>query len=220
MNWSKFIVEHGQACAWIATLLSLLVVILAFRKGRYFLPRGPLGWIASFLALIVIYFSVGFLRWAQAKINPLKPVFHQADRQAPEFAFQSVDDNSLHSLSEFHGKVVVLNIWATWCLPCREEMPSLDRLQQEYGKDGLVVIAVSDETKERIEKFPGYSQLHLVRGRVEENLPAAGLYIKPDVARPVTHIIDRDGVLRKTLIGGQNYSSFEKNVLPYLKSHG
>jgi hypothetical protein len=55
---------------------------------------------------------------------------------------------------------------------------------------------------------------------LKKNLPATGLYIKSDVTRPVTHIIDRDGTLRETLIGGQAYASFEKGVLPYLKSHG
>ncbi len=219
MNWPKLIVEYGQAAAWIAILFSILAVILAVKKGRRFLPRGPIGWISTLAAVVLIYYSAGFLRWAQGKVNPLKPVFHQADRQAPEFAFQAVEDNSAHTLSEYRGKVVVLNIWATWCPPCREEMPDLDRLQQKYGEQGLVVITVSDETKQRIEKFPGYGQLHVVKGRVEENLPATGLYVQPDVARPVTHIIDRDGVLRETLIGGQGYSSFEKSVLPYLKSH-
>lgn len=218
MNWPKLIVEYGQFAAWTGILLSVVVVFFAARKGRYFLPRGPLGWIASLFAVFVIYQSVGFLRWAQAKVNPLKPVFRQADRPAPDFAFQAVADNSSHALTEFRGKVVVLNIWATWCPPCREEMPGLDRLQQQYGKEGLVVIAVSDQTREDLEKFPGYPQLHLVKGRVEENLPAAGLYIKPDVARPVTHIIDRNGVLRETLVGGQDYASFEKRVLLYLNS--
>jgi thiol-disulfide isomerase/thioredoxin len=218
MNWPKLIVEYGQTAAWIAIALSLFAVVMAARKGRYFLPRGPLGWIASLVALVIIYFSVGFLRWAETKVNPLKPVFREADRQAPEFAFQMVADGSPHSLSEYRGKVVLLNIWATWCPSCREEMPDLDRLQQQYGNDGLVVIAVSDETKEQIEKFPAFSQLHFVKGRVNADLPAAGLYIRPDVARPATHIIDRQGVLRETLIGGDDYSSFEKHVLPYLNS--
>lgn len=216
MNWPKLIVEYGQALAWIVVLLSLFTIFLAVRKQRYLLPRGPLGWISSLLALVVMYFSAGFLHWARAKVNPLKPVFRQADRPAPNFAFQLVADGSSHALSEFRGKVVVLNIWATWCPPCREEMPDLDQLQRQYGRDGLVVIAVSDETKEQIEKFPSYSQLHLVEGRVDAQLPAAGLYVQPEVARPVTHIVDRQGVLRETLIGGQNYASFERGILPYL----
>jgi len=219
MNWPRLIVEYGQAVAWVAILLSVLVVVLAARKGRFFLPRRPLGWLASLLAVFVIYNCAGFLRWAQAKVNPLKPVFRQADRPAPDFAFQLVANGSYHALSEYRGKVVVLNIWATWCPPCREEMPGLERLQEQYGKDGLVVIAVSDEEKERIEKFPGYSDLRLVMGRVDANLPAAGLYVRPDVARPVTHIIDRQGVLRETLIAGQSYATFETRVLPYLNSH-
>ena len=52
------------------------------------------------------------------------------------------------SLADDRGKVIVLNLWATWCPPCREEMPTLERLQERYGKEGVVVIAVSDESTE------------------------------------------------------------------------
>ena len=112
----------------------------------------------------------------------------------------------------------MLNFWATWCPPCREEMPGLDRLQQKYGGEGLVVITVSDEGKSQIAKFVGYDQMRVVKGRVDSNLPANGLYVRPDVARPVTHIIDRDGILRETLIAGQDYNSLGKHILFYLKS--
>jgi hypothetical protein len=98
-------------------------------------------------------------------------------------------------------------------------MPGLARLQKQYREQGLVVITVSDEPKSQIEKFPGYGQMSIVKGRVDSNLPATGLYIHPEVARPVTHIIDGNGVLRETLIGGQDYTSFEKRILPYLHSH-
>jgi thiol-disulfide isomerase/thioredoxin len=217
MNWPKLVVEYGQAAAWIAILLALLVLIVAAKNRRHFLPQGPLGWSASLVALVVIYTSAGFLRWAVAKVDPLKPVFRQADRHAPDFAFQTIEDGSTHLLSEYTGKVVVLNIWATWCVPCRQEMPDLNHLQESYGKDGLVVITVSDETDSQIEKFPGYLQMHVVKGRVDSSVSSTGLYIQPEVARPVTHIIDREGVLRATLIGGQAFACFERRVQPYLK---
>ena len=218
MNWPKLVVEYGQIVAWIAIALSVIAILAAVRSSRYFLRRGVFGWITSLAAAAVIYYSAGFLRWAEAKVNPLKPVFRQGDREAPDFSFQSLADDSPHALSEYRGKVVVLNFWATWCPPCREEMPGLDRLQQKYGGEGLVVITVSDEGKSQIAKFVRYDQMHFVKGRVDSNLPANGLYVRPDVARPVTHIIDRDGILRETLIAGQDYNSLEKHILFYLKS--
>ena len=65
-----------------------------------------------------------------------------APKPVPELSFFDVDGNEV-TLADFKGEVVVLNLWATWCAPCRREMPSLDRLQAKYGGDGLEVIALS-----------------------------------------------------------------------------
>ena len=67
---------------------------------------------------------------------------HAAPRPMPELAFED-DKERKRALSEFRGKVVLLNIWATWCVPCREEMPALDRLQQKRGGPGFEVLALS-----------------------------------------------------------------------------
>ena len=60
----------------------------------------------------------------------------------------------VHRLSDYRGRVVLVNFWATWCEPCREEMPSLERLQKQLGKESFVVLAVNvDEPEARIAKF-------------------------------------------------------------------
>ena len=73
---------------------------------------------------------------------------------APEFALQSLDNKTVH-LSDFRGKAVLLNFWATWCSPCKIEMPWFVELQQQYGPQGLQVIgiAMDDASKEDIAKF-------------------------------------------------------------------
>ena len=63
-------------------------------------------------------------------------------KPVPELTFLDADGNEV-TLADFAGDVVVLNLWATWCAPCRREMPSLDRLQAALGEDGLTVIALS-----------------------------------------------------------------------------
>lgn len=64
--------------------------------------------------------------------------------EAPDFALPDLDGRT-HTLAEYRGKVVFLNIWATWCPPCREEMPSMNRLHERYAREGLVVLAVSED---------------------------------------------------------------------------
>jgi thiol-disulfide isomerase/thioredoxin len=73
----------------------------------------------------------------------------------PPSAFELKDlSGRVHRLSEYRGKVVLVNFWATWCEPCREEMPSLERLQKRLGEKALVVLAVNvDEPEARIAKF-------------------------------------------------------------------
>jgi peroxiredoxin len=73
---------------------------------------------------------------ALSLIRP-KPV-----KDAPDFQARTTDDRPLH-LGDFKGKVVFLNFWATWCDPCREEMPSMERLHRIYKDRGLVVLAIS-----------------------------------------------------------------------------
>lgn len=64
----------------------------------------------------------------------------------PDFTFENADGEAL-TLKDFRGKLVLLNIWATWCAPCREEMPELDRLEAELGSDRFEVVALSVDSK-------------------------------------------------------------------------
>ena len=69
-------------------------------------------------------------------------IVHDEPQSIPDVQFTDENGQEL-SLSGLQGKVVLLNIWATWCAPCREEMPSLDRLQRRLGGEGLEVVALS-----------------------------------------------------------------------------
>jgi thiol-disulfide isomerase/thioredoxin len=66
--------------------------------------------------------------------------------RVPDLAFRDGDGNE-HKLSEWHGRTVLLNLWATWCVPCRREMPALDALQTKLGGPGFDVVAVNIDTR-------------------------------------------------------------------------
>ncbi len=68
----------------------------------------------------------------------------KAGFDAPPFSLPDLDGRS-HDLGDYAGRVVFLNVWATWCPPCREEMPSMQRLHESYAQEGLVVLAVSED---------------------------------------------------------------------------
>ena len=125
---------------------------------------------------------------------------------APAIAFKSASGRRL-SLSDFRGRVVLLNIWATWCGPCREEMPSLDRLQSLHGGDGLAVLAVSvDEggttTVRRFYEQAGIRNLtpYIDSGRATQS----ALHAR---AIPMTLLIDRDGRVAGSMVGAAEWDS-------------
>jgi thiol-disulfide isomerase/thioredoxin len=132
-------------------------------------------------------------------------------RPVPHLAFRSVAGEVAHDLDEFKGKVVLLNLWATWCPPCVQEMPLLDRLHQAYGDQGLVVIALSDEAPEHLRKFFSRRPVQLLTGYV----PALD-WLKIETFRPFTLVIDRQGILRDHIFGVQDYAGWEATIRPHL----
>ena len=131
--------------------------------------------------------------------------------KVPDLSFRLVSDGSRHQLREFEGQVILLNLWATWCPPCRTEMPALSRLHATYSERGLVVVTLSDEPREGLLAFAHNHALQTVNGYFE-----SFDWFPIEQVRPLTFIIDRKGVLRKFLAGGKEYEVFEANVRPYL----
>jgi thiol-disulfide isomerase/thioredoxin len=109
--------------------------------------------------------------------------------------------------------VTVLNLWATWCVPCRAEMPSLERLYRAMGPRGLRVIAVSVDdgsADDKIRDFVGqygltFTVLHEGSGEIEQRLQTSGV--------PETFVIGRDGVIRKRVLGATAWDSQSNQAL-------
>jgi thiol-disulfide isomerase/thioredoxin len=218
MNVPQLVVAYGQLIAWGLLALALIAVIAMARRSRSLVPRSFGALLVYVLAAGLAFVSVQFLGWARLKVDPLKPVFHAAGHAAPELTFTTLEDGAVHRLADYRGQVVVLNLWATWCGPCRAEMPALDKLQRAHAHDGVVVITVSDEPAEALRRFPGYGAMAMVKGMVDTSRVHSALLVRAQVARPVTHLIDRDGVLRETLLEGQDLATFERKLQPLIKS--
>lgn len=119
-----------------------------------------------------------FLRWS-------KP------RQVPALSFQD-DNGKTLSLSDFRGRVVLLNVWATWCPPCREEMPSLDRLNAKRRSPSFEVVALSiDRDTAAVETFYREVGIKTLQGYFDPGASSAALL--GAFAVPATLLIDRNG---------------------------
>src|SRR5689334_866360 len=98
---------------------------------------------------IQIAMGVMVLLLVYAIYSPLYETVVQVGDKAPDFKIQA-DNGRKYTQADFGGKLLVLNFWATWCPPCREELPSLDALQRTLGPKGLVVLAVSVDKDEKL----------------------------------------------------------------------
>ena len=124
---------------------------------------------------------------------------------APEFSALTVPDSGSEAvaktLASYRGKPVLLNIWATWCAPCRSEMPRIERLNRELGPEGLAIVAISIDNPgmtDAIREFRGemeltFEILHDESGKIRDTYQTSGV--------PETFLIDRQGVVRRRLIG-------------------
>jgi thiol-disulfide isomerase/thioredoxin len=137
---------------------------------------------------------------------------------APDFTLQSLDGKSMR-LSDLHGKAVLLNFWATWCSPCKIEMPWFIELQKKYGAQGLQIlgVAMDDSSKEDIAKFAKEMGVNypVLLGKEEVGEAYGGV-----PALPETFFIGRDGKIVDKIIGLKGKAEIEDSIKKALDTQG
>jgi peroxiredoxin len=172
--------------------------------------------IGVFISIVLIAaLGYGYL----ADTNPDNMVGQENDKskkdeekyyKAPDFTLKNIDGKDI-SLSDYKGKVVFINFWATWCGPCRHEVPAFIELQEEFGKDKLVILGISldqgdlsvvedfvDEFKINYEVLYGTQQVVAAYGGIQ--------------SIPTTFVIDGDGNIRDGGVGFPGKDYFKKVV--------
>jgi thiol-disulfide isomerase/thioredoxin len=131
---------------------------------------------------------------------------------APDFVLGDMDEEKV-SLKELRGKVVLINFWATWCPPCRREMPSMERLYQKINGDNFTVLAVNQmEAEDLVFAFTGQLEVDLTftilfdkDSSVSQAFNVKGL--------PTSYLIDKKGNIRYRAIGGREFDHPEVEKL-------
>lgn len=136
-------------------------------------------------------------------------------REAPNLALRDLRGRTLR-LSSYKGKVVLLNFWATWCPPCRAEMPDLVRWQREYGGRGLQVIGVTYPPTERVKVRRLIRSLNVNYPIVLGTKETKALFVQGETL-PITVVIDRKGHLLDTIEGILLPEEFEEKIKPMVK---
>jgi cytochrome c-type biogenesis protein len=132
---------------------------------------------------------------------------------APDVQFQTLAGQPFR-LKELEGQVVLLNFWATWCLPCREEIPELNALQSELQAQGLRIVGASLE--DSIEGVNAYQE-EVAKFGYQVLVGDSGLKVKFEQSvLPTTYLIDRQGRIRQKIIGARDKAGWEAVVKPLL----
>ena len=176
--------------------------------------------IISCVAIASLGLAFAYRSTANSNSAPVSSIQTVAGKgeAAPGFELKDLEGKAV-KLSDFKGKVVLLNFWATWCPPCREEIPDLVALQTKYEKQGLVVLGVSLD-----EKGPAPVKAFAKRMKVnypvimgdEKTVAAYGNF----QAIPTTFYIDRAGRIAGMHEGGADEAMFEAAVKPLLEGPG
>ena len=159
--------------------------------------------IVQTLACIVLFFA------SSVSADPFKRLAVEQPKTrtaAPAFSLELLSDASISSLSDYHGQVVLLNFWATWCAPCREEMPAMQALWQRYHADGFEILAVAGDRRGRDNVAPFIEQhgfeypiLLDADGTVRNRYDVVGL--------PMSYLIGRDGKVSGRVVGVIDWAS-------------
>ena len=163
--------------------------------------------IGTIFVILAVLVGAGWL--VKDRFQPV-----EVGTRAPDFTVRDLEGETV-SLSDLEGEVVLLNIWATWCPPCREEMPSMERLHRELGAEGLRVVAVSIDAERgsrdssgreggNIREFAEEMGLtfdiwHDPSGRIQQTYRTTGV--------PESFVIDRSGHIVKKDIGGVEWDT-------------
>jgi peroxiredoxin len=138
----------------------------------------------------------------------------QAGKPAPDFALMDVD-GTLHHLSDYKGKVVMLNFWATWCPPCRKEIPEFAELQKEFGAQGIqfIGIALDDEGAAKVKPWLALHPVGYPILLPDQKVTAS---YGEMASIPVTFVIDRSGIIRTSFTGWRADTIVEGMFKPLL----
>jgi len=154
--------------------------------------------------IATIFFLVLFVAQAQATEKKLKQTLPRVAKpyKALDFHLKGTD-GKVYTLSQYRGKVVIINFWATWCPPCRYEMPSMERAWKKIRNKGVVMLAINvGEDEDKIFDFTGtypvsFPILMDIKGTVIAKYPVIGL--------PTTYIVSPNGMVTHRAVGSREW---------------
>jgi thiol-disulfide isomerase/thioredoxin len=171
-------------------------------------------WVAIASAAMAIVFATALVIKIRPQMNLLEVGSH-----APDFHAVDLATGRATTLADYKGKVILLNIWATWCQPCRVEMPAIERLHKKLGGGDFLVVSVSiDADGDSV--VSAYARDLGLTFRILHNQPGDIQQIYQTTGVPESFVIDRDGIIVKKVIGAAEWDGPVNETLIERLTHG
>jgi peroxiredoxin len=171
---------------------------------------------ALLLVLGVAWIALSRVPGQEAKARSSRPPAPQAGFAAPEFTLET-HEGDIVSLADLRGQVVLVNFWATWCPPCRAEMPAIQQVYETYQEEGFTVLAVDvQENEAQVAAFARESGLSFPILLDRDGSVSARYQVR---AMPSTFFVDQDGVIQEVTLGGPMTASFIESQVTGLLGH-
>ena len=201
----------------IGALAGIIGVIISIIHLADRMPYRKLGIWALIISLLGIAASAGFGIMYAVSINKsiekMKESYSEGNQDyygkpAPEISLTTIDGNEI-KLSDLKGKRVLLDFWATWCPPCKKEIPELIKLRNATSPDEIIIIGISNESKKTISEFGRKVKINypLVSAGLDANLPSPFGNVE---SIPTLFIIDANGNIENTVVGYHSYEELRK----------
>jgi peroxiredoxin len=173
--------------------------------------RNTIGWVAFVAVSAMALVSAPYLSRRFGLVHDMVRPDSMRGQPAPDFTLESLDGKTIR-LSDFHGKAVLLNFWATWCVPCKTEMPWFEDFQKRYGPEGLQILGIDTQDSSSRADISAFAR------RVGVTYPIA--VASEPVAQaygglqflPFTLYIDRDGRVVDRKFGLRSRSEIENEI--------
>jgi peroxiredoxin len=174
------------------------------------------GYFVNIVAVLLIAFAVRYYLSDHSFIQTGAATGSSGTQTLFAAKFPDINGKS-QAISQWKGKIIVVNFWATWCPPCREEMPELSQLQQQYQDHGLVVLGISTDGLDKIQEFAKENPVSYPLLSGEIGAMDAGLSLGNDKGvLPYTVIIKPDGSIAKTYFGRVNQTQLKETLIPLM----